>query len=91
MGVILGGDIFFIFLYFIYLTLGRCSLLVFAWSSIFIIVTVFFGECQGLCALTFAMALVLKCDATSELHFKLYFHYHLNPAFHLPIWVVLVG
>jgi len=53
MGVILGGDIFFIFVYFISLTLGRSSLLVFALSSIFIIVTVFFGERQGLCALTF--------------------------------------
>jgi len=58
MGVILGGDIFFIFVYFISLTLGRSSLLVFAWSSIFIIITVFFGERQGLCALTFLVALV---------------------------------
>ena len=59
MGVILGGNLYINFYDIISFTFGVWSLLVFGRDCGFIILTVFSRVCQGLCALTFPVALVL--------------------------------
>jgi len=59
MEVILCGNLYINFYNIISFTFGVWSLLVFGRYCVFIILTVFFLVCQGLCALTFAVALVL--------------------------------